>query len=367
LKLKNFNEENFKNIKGIAYRNKREIIMNSPEAVVPHERMDYDLPGYAWELLPFKDKPLDLYRSPMWHGEYENHKRSPYVALQTSLGCHFKCSFCMINIINRNDNEEVGVASNYAGMRFWSTKFIINEFKKLIDFGVQTIRITDEMFLLNPKYYIPLCEKLSELNKNDSLRIWVYSRIDTIKNPEVLKLIRRAGIKWLALGIESADKAVRLEVSKGKFEDVEVKKIIDQVHDADIEVMANYIFGLPGDTEETIKKTYDLSVDLCTLGWNTYPAMALPGSLLYKEALNKKIKMPDSYSGYSFHAYNTVCLPTDSLEAWKILKLRDDAFKAYHSNEKFLNKITKKYGEKAKENILDMLKISLKRKLVDEK
>jgi hypothetical protein len=60
-------------------------------------------------------------------------------------------------------------------------------------------------------------------------------------------------------------------------------------------------------------------------------------------------------------------LPTDSLEAWKILKLRDDAFKAYHSNEKFLNKITKKYGEKAKENILDMLKISLKRKLVDEK
>ena len=40
-------------------------------------------------------------------------KRSPYAALQTSLGCQFKCDFCMINIINRNDNDEVGVSSNY--------------------------------------------------------------------------------------------------------------------------------------------------------------------------------------------------------------------------------------------------------------
>ena len=59
----------------------------------------------------------------------------------------------MINIINKNDNEEIGVASNYSGMRFWSTEFIIKEFKKLFDLGVYTIKITDEMFLLNQKFY----------------------------------------------------------------------------------------------------------------------------------------------------------------------------------------------------------------------
>ena len=48
------------------------------------------------------------------------------------------------------------------------------------------------MFLLNPKYYKPLCEKLSILNKKDDLRIWAYSRIDTIKKPETLKLLRKA-------------------------------------------------------------------------------------------------------------------------------------------------------------------------------
>ena len=46
-------------------------------------------------------------------------------------------------------------------MRFWSPDFIIKEFEKLIKMGVKTIRIVDEMFLLNPKYYVPLCEKSS--------------------------------------------------------------------------------------------------------------------------------------------------------------------------------------------------------------
>ena len=54
----------------------------------------------------------------------------------------------MINIINRNDIDQVGVASNYSKMRYWSTEFIIKEFKKLFDLGVRTIRIVDEMFFV---------------------------------------------------------------------------------------------------------------------------------------------------------------------------------------------------------------------------
>ena len=54
LKLENFSYEKLKNIKGIAYRKDNEIIMNLPEKVVPTERMDMDLPGYAWDLLPYK-------------------------------------------------------------------------------------------------------------------------------------------------------------------------------------------------------------------------------------------------------------------------------------------------------------------------
>ena len=363
LNLNEFSQRNLSKIKGIAFRNEDKIIINEPEQIVPNEKMDIDLPGYAWDLLPFKKKPLDLYRAPMWHAEYDFEKRTPYASLQTSLGCQFGCNFCMINILNRDDNDEIGVASNYSQMRFWSTNFIIKEFDKLIKMGVKTIRIVDEMFLLNPKYYIPLCEQLAKRNKDDSLRIWSYSRIDTVKRPEILKLVRSAGIKWLALGIESGEKAVRLEVDKGKFEDVDVRKVIQKVHEADINVMANYIFGLPGDTKETVKKTFDLSLELCTAGWNTYGAMALPGSYLYKKALDEGKQLPDTYEGFSFHSYDTLPLPTEKLSAKEIITLRDEAFNKYHNHKPFLNLIERKFGKEAAKNIVEMTKIRLKRKI----
>mgnify|MGYP001225823641 FL=1 len=76
--------------------------------------------------------------------------------------------------------------------------------------------------------------------------------------------------------------------------------------------------------------------------------------------------MPKSYSGYSFHAYDTICLPTEKLKAWEVLKLRDDAFVDYHSNPKFLNKIKNRFGNKAVENVKEMSKIKLTRKIVEE-
>ena len=358
---------NLSDIKGIVWRKGGEVVMNAPEKIVPNERMDIDLPGYAWDILPFKEKPLDLYKAPMWHAEYDQSKRSPYAAIQTSLGCQFGCDFCMINIINRNDNEEIGVAGNYSAMRYWSPEFIIGEFEKLISLGVYTIKITDELFLLNRKYYVPLCEMLRDRGHGEKLRMWAYSRVDTVKRPELLQLVRSAGIKWLALGIESGDKNVRLEVSKGRFEDVDINAVITQVHDADIEVMANYIFGLPGDTLESMQKTLDLSMELCTFGWNAYAAMALPGSKLYKEAIFNNIPLPDTYDGYSFHSYNTLPLPTEKLSAAEVLRFRDNAYEVYHSNPKFLDKIRGKFGDIAADNILDMLKVKLKRKILENK
>ena len=50
-------------VRGIAYRFNGKVVLTDPESVVPQERMDTDLPGYAWDLLPYKEQPLDLYRS----------------------------------------------------------------------------------------------------------------------------------------------------------------------------------------------------------------------------------------------------------------------------------------------------------------
>jgi anaerobic magnesium-protoporphyrin IX monomethyl ester cyclase len=349
-------------IKGIGYRVDGNPFLNAPEKLVPNDRMDIDLPGYAWDLLPFDKKPFDLYRCPMWHAEYDHTIRSPYASINSSLGCQFGCDFCMINIINRNDNDPIGVAGNYSMMRYWSTEFVLKQFDKLVEMGVYNVRIIDEMFLLNPKYYIPLCEGLVERGYGDKLRMWAYSRVDTIKRPGILSLLKDAGIKWLGIGIESGDHKVRLEVSKGKFEEVDIKTIVNKVEEAGINVMGNYIFGLPSDSMETMQKTLDLSLELATLGWNGYSAMPLPGSKLYKDALLAGHDLPKNYTEYSFHSYDTKPVPNENLTSEEILRFRDEAYTKYHTSTKFLDKVRSKYGQSAVDNILENTKIKLKRK-----
>ena len=156
----------------------------------------------------------------------------------------------------------------------------------------------DLMFLLNKKYFVPLCTSLRDRGHGEKLRMWAYSRVDTANNTENLHLIRSAGIKWLCLGIENAEKLVRMQVTKGKFEDVDIRDVVSKVHNADIEIIANYLFGLPGETRETMQKTFDLSLELSTVAWNGYAAMAIPGSALYKDALEKGYELPKDYSAY---------------------------------------------------------------------
>jgi anaerobic magnesium-protoporphyrin IX monomethyl ester cyclase len=366
LKTDIYDTEGLAKIKGIGYKKNGIPVLTSPEQVVPQERMDIDLPGYAWDLLPYDRKPLDLYRAHFWHAEYDHEKRTPFAAIYTSLGCTFRCDFCMINIVNRNDNSPIGIAGNYSKMRFWSPDFIIKEFDKLVEMGVKTLRISDEMFLLNKKYYVPLCEKIIDRGYGEILSMWAYSRIDTVRDPKQLELIRKAGIKWLALGIESGEKTIRLEASKGKFEDVDIQDVVKKVHDANIEIIANYLFGLQGDTFESMQKTLDLSLELCTIAWNAYAVMALPGSKLYKDALDKGFELPEDYAGYAFLSYDTKPLPTEQLSPEEILQFRDAAFTKYHTHKPFLEKVHSKYGETAANNINDMTQIKLKRKILGD-
>ena len=359
-------ETHLAKVKGIGYRDKGTVVLTAPEMVVPQERLELDLPGYAWDLLPFKDEPLDVYRAHFWHARYDHLSRSPFAAIYTSLGCTFKCDFCMINILNRNDNDLVGIASNYAGMRFWSPDFMLNQFDELADLGCTTIRISDEMFLLNKKYFVPLCERLSKRPYSSDLNMWAYSRVDTVRDPSHLELIRRAGIRWLALGIESGEASVRRAVTKGKFGDVDIKDVVKMIEAADIDIIANYLFGLPTDDFQTMENTLQLGIDLCTTAWNGYPVMALPGSELYKQAIDRGDMLPTSYEGYSFYGRETLPLSTETLSPAEVLKFRDEAFVSYHKAPRFRRKLIERCGSVAVSNIDQMLKKELKRNIVDE-
>ena len=94
--------------------------------------------------------------------------------------------------------------------------------------------------------------------------------------------------------------------------------------------------------------------------------MALPGSQLYKDAMDNGIDLPNKYSEFSFHSYDTKPLPTDTLKAGEVLKIRDEHFIKYFSDKNFQKKIFSKFGQAAVDNINQMLKVKLKRKIIEE-
>ena len=202
----------------------------------------------------------------------------------------------------------------------------------LNDLGVTTVRISDEMFLLNHRYYVPICEGIIE--RGLKLHMWAYSRVDTVRE-SLLELVSKAGIKWLALGIEAGSQTVRKEISKGSFKDVNVRDIVSLIRSYNISVIANYIVGFPDDDYESMTDTLNLALELNTEMINIYPCQALPGSPLYIRA-KEGWDLPKAYDEFAFLSYNTKPLPTKHLTNKQVLGFRD-YLKAYFEIHVFLS------------------------------
>jgi anaerobic magnesium-protoporphyrin IX monomethyl ester cyclase len=322
----------------------QDVIMHNPPGELMDD-LDTEMPGVAWDLLP-----MDKYRAHNWHCFEHIHERQPYVSIHTSLGCPYKCTFCCIN-------APFGKPS----YRMWSPDTVIKEIDILVNqYGVKNIKFVDEMFVLNKNHVMGICDHIIE--RGYDLNIWAYARVDTVKD-EFLEKLNRAGFRWLALGIESGSKHVRDGVEKGRFGLEEILQVVRKIQDAGINVIGNYIFGLPDDTHESMQETLDLAIEANCEFANFYCAMAYPGSKLYTMALEKGWELPDSWIGYSQHSVETLPLRTDVLTAAEVLKFRDAAFMSYFKNPRYLELVGRKFGPDVLRHIDQMTRIQLKRRL----
>ena len=346
-------KEEIVNIPGLWFRENGKVKFTCPAPIV--ENLDEELDGYAFDLLP----ALKNYRAHTMHcfQEFEKSRmddfsdvRSPYVALNTSLGCPYSCHYCCINAIFGRPR-----------IRYWSLDKVLAWIDELAGkYGVKNIRFDDELFILSPKRVEAFCDRLIE--RGYDLNIWVYGRVDTIQ-VSLLKKMKKAGINWICLGIESGNTAVRNDVNKNIKKDI--GDIVRSIQANGIYVLGNYMFGLPQDTIDTMNETLRLAMDLNCEFINFYCTMAYPGSKLFGEALKKEGHLPDSWEAFSQHGYHTQPLPTNYLPAKEVLKFRDNAFYDYFQNPEYGEMITAKFGRKVREHLNSMLQIKIKRKILE--
>ncbi len=346
--LKSASAPDYAKIDGLVWRDEAGEIHNNISAKLLTD-LDKDLPGSAWDLLP-----MDKYRAHNWQCFGDLSSRKPYASIYTTLGCPYRCVFCCIN-------APFGKPS----YRMRSPKVVVDEMEHLYKtYGVKTFKIVDEMFVLNDRHVSGICNLLIERGLGAKFNIWAYARVDTVK-PQMLEMLRKAGIQWLALGIESGSKHVRDGALKS-LKSNDIVGIVREIQKAGINVIGNYIFGLPDDDEQSMRETLDLAKELNCEFSNFYSAMAYPGSPLYRMAVEKGWDLPESWGGYSQHSYDCKPLRTEKVSAGQVLKFRDEAFHEYFANPRYLDMVTQRFGWETRKHIEQMSKHRLRRKIVDE-
>lgn len=303
----------------------------------------------AWDLLP----SLEIYKAHNWQCLGNLDQRNFYVSLSTSLGCPNRCDFCSIHKTYGEHRT-----------RFWSPEWVIRQIDYLVNKkGLRNLKIIDEEFTINPGHFMAIANELIE--RNYGLNTWAYTRINNVPDEMQLNSLKDSGFNWLCPGIESADEAVRRDVSKRGYHDDDIVVQVRKMQSAGINVLGNFMFGLPGDNFGTMQRTLALAMDLNCEFANFYCTIAWPGSELYDRITKQNIAVPEIWQDYAQHSRGFIPLPTKYLSPRDVLEFRDNAFHQYFTNPKYLKMVEHKFGQRALNHINNMTKIQLKRNILE--
>ncbi len=241
-------------IKGLIWKSKEEIITNEPRPKIA----DLDsLPFPAYEKL--KGFPHD-YHLPLF--SYIN---TPGATMITSRGCMYQCSYCDRSVFKK-------------GFRYNSAAYIYEHMKYLHEqFEVRHINIYDDLFTANRQRMVDLCEKLSRrplgIHFNCAVRVGY-------ADDDLLKMLKDAGCLMVSLGIESADPEMLARHKSGVSLD-DVRDTVQRIQKASLRAKGLFMMGLPGETEESIRRTSDFIIALGLDDMNMAKFTPFPGAPLW--------------------------------------------------------------------------------------
>lgn len=194
----------------------------------------------------------------------------------SSRGCAWDCAFCG--------------SPKFWGrrIRFHSPDYFVTQIERLHQKGIHFFYVSDDTFTVDKERLIAICRGVIERQLAVSWN--AISRVDRV-DEEILYWMRKAGCIQISYGVESGSESIRRALNKTiRIEDV--RRAFSLTKRYGILARAYFIYGAPGETEETIRQTLDLIREIKPLGAIFYLLDLFPGTALY-ERLKKETRITD--------------------------------------------------------------------------
>ncbi|MBN1586681.1 MAG: radical SAM protein [Candidatus Omnitrophica bacterium] len=238
-------------ILGIAWRRGTEPVRNGKRPFIA----DLDsLPSPAYELLP-----LDKYYMPFFGN---------YVFIEGGRGCPYRCIYCRQTVMWESR------------VRNRSAEILFKEVKQLHDLGMKHVMFHHDTFTADRRMVMRLCELIIE----SGLKIkWCCNTHVARVDEELVGMMKKAGCWMIAPGFETADQTILDNVQKRATVEQNIRAA-HMIHNAGIEVWGYFMFGNPGETHETIRRTIDMAKELPITIANFAIASPYPGTEFHRQA-----------------------------------------------------------------------------------
>ncbi|MFX1364076.1 MAG: B12-binding domain-containing radical SAM protein [Promethearchaeota archaeon] len=303
-------------IDGVSYKNKEGIVIHNKD-----RRLELNLDNFPMPRRDLLDDKKYVYLG------------ARVAQLETSRGCPHNCKFCCIIKMWRNPDRPVTYRTK-------STKRIMQEIYN-IDWKNDFIFFCEDNFTIKVKRTKKILETMIHSGIPNKMYFSCQSRVDTLyRNPWLIDLMHKAGMRQVFLGIESVHQQSLDAMNKQNTTPAMVRKVVTELQDRGISIFGGVIIGFPGETKTMVRQNIQFARSLNLTCIQFTPITAFPGTDFHNEMKEKNMITSHNYKHYNlFHPM----MRTEQLSNIEMYRLVAEAYSAYYLSGNWLRVLAKRY------------------------
>jgi anaerobic magnesium-protoporphyrin IX monomethyl ester cyclase len=242
-------------------------------------------------------------------------------AMVSSRGCPYRCTFCLWPDVLYGHKFRARSAQN-----------VVDEIEQAVRvYGHDEIYFDDDTFTIDRQRVMDICRMIQERGLEEEVEWIAQCRVDTVDR-EMLEAMKAANCGYILFGVESGSPEMLKKMRKGITLD-KVRSAFDLTKEVGIKTQAFFLFGMPGETQETIRETIEFAKQLNASSTQFAVAIPHPGTALYQECVDNGWLTSTIWADYTAESS---LIETPWLTAKEVEEARVRAYREYYYRPKFI-------------------------------